>query len=246
MLGSFGLLLGCFEAPNFPDTPKIAFENVEFKEGNSIFDSLIISVQYEDGNGDLGLDDSFTDPKYAEGFYYTFPNGDTISIKHIGQSIDIETFTEVPPYAHPFTCVNWVETPTLSGEVIQDTLFYVPNDDHFNIFVKFLFRDKGASDDTPFEEFDWIGSDELATCGSPIDARFPILKDLSESNAPIEGVLRYGFVSSGLIPLFKDREMKLEVSIQDRELQRSNTVIITGNKENDNGISFTLAGVQVN
>lgn len=246
ILGILTLLGGCFEAPNFPDTPRISFENIEFKEGNSIFDSLIISIGYEDGNGDLGIDDSFTDEKYAEGFHFTFPNGDTISIKDVGMPIDIGEFTEVPPYERPFTCINWIEKPTLSGIVIQDTLFYLPNEDHFNISIKFLYREKNASDDTPFQEFDWIGSEELVTCGSPIDGRFPVLKDPSESNAPIEGVLRYGYVSAGLIPLFKDRELKLEVSIKDRALQSSNTITITGNRENDNGVSFNLAGIQVN
>lgn len=248
-LVTFAFVSGCFEAPDFPDTPTIAFENVEFKEGASLFDSLIISIHYEDGNGDLGLDDSFTDDQYVEGSYYSFDGENPINIKDIGRTIDIEDFdgTTVPPYERPYTCINWIETPTINGTVIQDTLFYVPSQDHFNIFVKFLYREKNASEDTPFEEFDWIGSEELPTCGSPIDARFPILKDLTESDAPIEGTLRYGYVSSGLIPLFKDRELKLEVYIKDRELQSSNTVTITGNKDADsNDTGFTLAGIQVN
>lgn len=246
ILGSFSSMVGCFEAPNFPDTPRIAFENVEFKQGSSIFDSLIISIHYEDGDGDLGIDDSFNDAIYEDGSYYTFNGEDPINIKDIGKPFTLEGFTEIPPYERPYTCVNWIETPTINGITVQDTLFYIPNKDHFNIFVKFLFREKGASADVPFQEFNWITDVDPQTCGSPIDGRFPVLKDASQSSAPIEGVLRYGYVSVGLIDLFEDREMKLEVTIQDRKLQKSNTVIITGNKSSDNGISFTLAGIQVN
>jgi len=248
-LVTFVFLSGCFEVPNFPNTPTITFENVEFKEGVTLFDSLIISINYQDGNGDLGLDDRFTDGAYVEGSYYSFDGENPINLKDIGRAIDIPDFegSVVPPYERPYSCINWIETPTINGNEIQDTLFYVPNVNHFNIFVKFLYRDKNASEDTPFEEFDWIGSEELPTCGSPIDARFPVLKDLSESNAPIEGILRYGYVTSGLIPLFNDRELKLEVQIQDRELQRSNTVTITGNKDADpNATGFLLEEIQVN
>lgn len=250
-LSVFSVLTGCFEAPNFPDNPSISFENVEFKEGSTAFDSLIVSIRYEDGDGDLGIDNSFTDDKFSEGFFYTFNNGDLVSIKDIGEPINIEDFagSVVPPYEHPFTCSNWVESPTLNGAVVNDTLFYVPNPDHFNIFVKFLYRDINANPDEPFKVFDWIAGDEDSPeeeCGVPVDGRFPLLKDPSDSNAPIEGTLRYAIVSIGLVSFFKDRELKLEVFIKDRKLQDSNTVTITGNKDNDNGVSFTLAGIQVN
>jgi len=250
-LGILSVLTGCFEAPNFPDNPSIAFEDVEFKEGATAFDSLIVSIHYEDGDGDLGIDNNFTDDKYSEGFFYTFSSGDLVSIKDIGEAINIEDFAGnvVPPYEHPFTCSNWIETPTLNGTVVNDTLFYVPNPDHFNIFVKFLYRDINANPDDPFKVFDWVAGDENNAdkeCGVPVDGRFPLLKDPSDSNAPIEGTLRYAIVSIGLISFFKDRELKLEVFIKDRKLQDSNTVTITGNKDNDNGVSFTLAGIQVN
>ena len=248
VLGVFTLLSGCFEAPNFSNIPRISFENIQFKEGNSLFDSLIISIHYEDGNGDLGLDDNFTDGDFIAGHYYTFNDKDPISIKDEGRPINIEGFegSEVPPYERPYSCVNWIEKPNINGTVIQDTLFFVPNINQFNILISFLYRDKNSSENTPFQEFDWVGSEELPSCGSPINGRFPVLKDPSESAAPLEGMLRYGFVFAGLIPLFKDRELKLKVSIKDRALQESNTITITGSKENDNGVSFNLAGIQVN
>jgi hypothetical protein len=247
VLALFSVITGCFEAPNFPDTPSIDFENVEFKQGASIFDSLIISIHYEDGDGDLGLDQSFdNDPRYAPGSFVQFADQNFVSVKDIGTPLSgVPGFDVAPPFIRPYSCVNWVEAEFTNG--VMDTLLYIPNEDNFNIFVKFMFRAIGSSQETPFEEFDWISSDELPACGSPIDGRFPVLKNTTDSSAPIEGVLRYGFVSTGLVDLFADREIKLEISIQDRKLQRSNTVIITGKKgDSSTQQGFTLAGIQTN
>jgi hypothetical protein len=245
--GFFLLLAGCFEAPDFADTPKITFENVEFKQGSTDFDSLIISINYEDGDGDLGLDEDFdTDPRYIPGRFALFEDDSFVTIKDIGQPLPgISSFTEVPGFERPYDCVNWVEVPFNNNS--KDTLLFIPNENTFNFFVKFLFRDKGADDSVPFEEFNWVTEVDPIACGSPINGRFPVLRDLSESDAPIEGLIRYSFISQGLVFLFEDKELKLEVSIQDRKLQRSNSVTITGNKDaNSDATGFTLAGIQVN
>ena len=47
----------CFVAPEFPNEPTISFNSIVFKKGETQFDqdSLILSINFQDGDGDLGL-----------------------------------------------------------------------------------------------------------------------------------------------------------------------------------------------
>jgi hypothetical protein len=61
----FGFLTGlsaCFVPPNYPDTPEIGFGDIRnFPLRGQ--DSVVITISYRDGNGDLGYDDTdFVDP----------------------------------------------------------------------------------------------------------------------------------------------------------------------------------------
>jgi hypothetical protein len=50
----------CFDPPEFPVVPQIDYEDVVFKEGNATnrTDSLIVTLKFKDGDGDLGVDAS--------------------------------------------------------------------------------------------------------------------------------------------------------------------------------------------
>ena len=49
------LVLGCYDAPYFPEEPAISFNQIEFVEVDGAADSLILTFNFEDGDGDLGL-----------------------------------------------------------------------------------------------------------------------------------------------------------------------------------------------
>jgi len=69
----------CFDAPEFPVVPQIAFDRVEFKAAPtpSDFDSLILYIKFKDGDGDLGLNKSIEDNKnpYQSIFFYQENSG---------------------------------------------------------------------------------------------------------------------------------------------------------------------------
>ncbi len=62
----FGLVLtmsACFNEPNYPDTPEIDFKglfkyslNAGTGVGKSKRDSVVITIGFKDGDGDLGVD----------------------------------------------------------------------------------------------------------------------------------------------------------------------------------------------
>jgi hypothetical protein len=58
--GMLLLIMACETPPELPSVPIIGFENISFKEGEKA-DSLILSITFEDNEGDLGVYD-FSDP----------------------------------------------------------------------------------------------------------------------------------------------------------------------------------------
>jgi hypothetical protein len=56
-------LASCFDPPEFANVPQIDFDGVVFKEGNTTnrTDSLIVTIKFKDGDGDLGLDPTLSE-----------------------------------------------------------------------------------------------------------------------------------------------------------------------------------------
>ena len=50
----------CFEPPEFSDEPEISFNSIEFVPVETRRDSLILTFNFRDGDGDIGLDNTFT------------------------------------------------------------------------------------------------------------------------------------------------------------------------------------------
>lgn len=83
----FSIMLGsCFDPPQFPSVPEIVFQKVKFCDvnNNSLPDSIIISLNFKDGDGDLGLDTQ--NPLYSSSpfnyanFFQTNSNGELLPI----------------------------------------------------------------------------------------------------------------------------------------------------------------------
>lgn len=99
--------------------------------------------------------------------------------------------------------------------LIQDTLYFEINPNHFNIEVDFLLKDSNGPD---FTEFDWR---KEVGCIS-FDGRFPVLSDYGKA---LEGTLRYRMISTGFVSLFGlDQPMKLRIQIKDQALNLSNVI----------------------
>jgi len=98
----------CFSPPEFAISPKIAFNKLEFKvtPNPSDPDSLILYIDFKDGNGDLGLNDSYReDPFHERNFYYEDVSNSAITpIGTVLQNLNL------PPY--PATVTMIVTPPT--------------------------------------------------------------------------------------------------------------------------------------
>ncbi len=219
------LLASCFDPPTYSPIPSIEDGGVVFKDvaDPSAADSLILSVKFKDGDGDLGLDPSETgcynisgkNVCFNEKFYYKLADGTFITYKTRRTN---KLFDTLPAFIKPYNCINW-EVSNVNSKV--DTFYFQLNPDYHNIFVDFFVQNQNTG---VFEEFDWETQFGYPQCALNFDGRFPILsKDLSQKT-PLEGTIRYAMQSVGFLPLFSTKAMKLRVTIQDRQLNKSNTI----------------------
>lgn len=205
-LGGLSLLIicvtaSCWTEPNLGMAPKINFDRVEFVEAGFL-DSLIVFVKFEDGDGDLGLTGDETLPPY-QAFDFVRDDG--------GNLIRFGSRAGLPPY-NP---IDWIINPEINGEVVQDTFLIKVNENHYNYFVEFLVKQAGGN----FTLFDPRNPPFYQT----FNGRFPLLNRTGETR-PLAGTLRYGMVSSQFNTLFGNKTIKLRIQIQDRALNRSNTI----------------------
>jgi hypothetical protein len=86
------LFSACFNPPEFNNTPSIQFEGISFSKSPNGEDSLVVSISFKDGDGDLGLSPSSgpdTDSPYHEVNFFANDNGQLYPIR----GIRIESFS---------------------------------------------------------------------------------------------------------------------------------------------------------
>jgi hypothetical protein len=214
------LASSCFQLPEYSPIPTIDFTSIIFRDNPdpSAFDSLIVTVHFKDGDGDMGLDSKGDINAPYNDKNYVYYNGSIINykIKRLAAKGDPKLDT-LPAFVNPYNCTNW-QILTVNGKT--DTLYYHANPNTYNIFVQYFIKNTDGS----FKEFNWVTEFPYPNCGIPFNGRFPVLsKDLTHK-APMEGTIRYGMVSTGFLILFSIKTLKLKVTIQDRALNKSNVL----------------------
>ena len=240
----FGVLLisSCDGPPDLPEEPTIVFSSIDYQEGPGAQDTLILTITFEDGDGNLGLNEGqIGRPFHAFDFIFD-SNGIPVTYRAMDESQDapfelfipdlqsgtlLESFgnsSEIPPLTfNTNTAVlnntrDWFFPPVVIGNdtiTVTDTLRIQTNENFNNIFVRFFAKQADGS----FVEIDLI-----RTFGFNFDGRFPVL-NLRDNDRPIEGELTYRMLSAFQVaPIFANNVLKLEVQVQDRSLNRSNII----------------------
>jgi hypothetical protein len=225
LIRGFGLFViisvfvsACFNPPEFPITPQIEFESVDYQEYgtgfDTEFDSIILKIRFKDGDGDLGLSGNETSPPYNNKFYFLLPDGKFITYNTRRTNPNYDT---LPAFVQPYNCINW--EVFREDNIVVDTFYFQLNPDYYNITVDYLVKNP----DGTFTEFDWTKEFNYPNCGISFDGRYPILyKD--RPGAPLEGTIRYGMGSIGFKILFSIKTLKLRIQIKDRALNKSNII----------------------
>lgn len=204
------ILSACYKAPKFANTPSISFNKIIFKKGSTDFetDSLILTVNFQDGDGDLGLRSQGLDTGAPYHDLTMFFDGDInlVTLAHR----NLPDYDTLPPYEFPYYCINYTV-------IENDTIYVQPNKFHFNIYVKYFVRKNGI-----YTEFDWLTAFD-PVCGQSFNGRFPLLNNPNRSR-PLEGKLSYKMKSAGFELLFRQDTLRLDLYIIDRALNISNTI----------------------
>ena len=206
---TIGLFISCINEPELPPEPSIKLKSLTFKDIPDDFqDSVIIEVEFKDGDGDLGLMDFDTLPPYNEmDSVRKFDNTGYVKL------IDSTTpeYDTLPPYDPLVLCRYW--RTVVPGD--SNSIFYVnQNPHHFNFHCDVLVKQNNGS----FETYDFL--DER--CSPGLNSRFFILNTTGKER-PLEGILRFGTKLS-LERLFPTQTLKLRIYIEDRRLNQSNVV----------------------
>jgi len=207
----FGFL-SCHDRPNLPVTPSISLNEFYFREiqntsgGANLQDSVVIKIQFEDGDGDLGLTATETNPPFNL-YDVVLVGSDTLKYG------DNDTLPE-------YNCFNYeILNKTISqGDslvVESDTIYVIRNPNHFNFFLTFFVEERDGN----FVEYNTYD----VLCAPPFHGRFFILNTAGDIR-PLTGELQYGFISSFRLLFRNYNSIKMRIAIQDFRLNRSNTI----------------------
>ena len=202
LLFALGLTAGCVSPPDdFPSVPQITFNSVQYIETNTS-DSLMVSVDFRDAEGDLGLNPEEDDPPFHPLEYQTDSNWDLI------------TYSNRPSDAPVFNNRDWVINPLVDNAEVNDTIWVKVNPDQYNIFIKFFIKRGGN-----YTEYDFSAPPFYST----FNGRFPRILT-AERDRAIEGTIKYAMLSLGWNSVFRNDTLRIDVQVQDRNLNKSNVV----------------------
>tara|TARA_Y100000816_G_scaffold279094_1_gene250984 strand:- start:4305 stop:5045 length:741 start_codon:yes stop_codon:yes gene_type:complete len=222
------ILTSCSDDNNVSTIPSISFETLEFKKSDNNFnqDSLILNINFIDGDGDLGLSNDENNYPYHpfnaiidQEFNWVTLGSNSVSPPLYVYEPDGSYYLYSNEDNRPsFNCENYI-IDTVNSTSKLDTFYIQKNENNKNIFVEFY---KKENDD--FILIDWKRIfDQEYGCGIDFDSRFPPL-NVSNSSQLLTGKLRYAMVSYGFEMILKNDLFKLKVYIKDRDLNMSNII----------------------
>lgn len=153
----------CFDPPEYSDKPEITVENLQFKRGSTeVFDTLILYLNFRDGNGDLGLDPDINEEPYNDFYYYLADGtGDTLRV-----------LTEVVYQVNPNGNIgyNLVQPGTLTGKLATADTRSQPNYSHLPVYDPSV---------TCSEEYSFVKLLVAASDAEIIDASYSIIDTIT-------------------------------------------------------------------
>ena len=207
---------GCFTAPTYPVVSQIEYASIYYGKATVGQDSIVLEINFKDGDGDLGLDDTYnSDTTFSLQRYYTY-KGAPVTYKTKRQNPQLG----LPDFVTPYNCTNW-DVKSNASFVVIDTLYTKYNPNFYTIFIDFLIKDAQGN----FIKFDPAYYFIYPNCSiAGFNGRFPVLSKDPGKKSPLDGKIRYSLRSLNFEAIFGIKTLKLVVTIQDRALNRSNTI----------------------
>lgn len=212
------LVSGCFDPPEFSEVPEIKYKSIRFVPVEGALDTLELSFEFQDGNGDIGLDPIDVNPPYhsvnvildSEDSLVFFGRSEgvvpplyAVNPFDLGdRSLFSDTYN--PP---PFNTRDWF----IRRPPDDDTVLVAENEFSKNIRIDLLRKVGGQYmliNDELFEDF---------------DSRIPVFdRDNLEQERALSGTINYAMQSQAFPIIFRNDTIKLRFFIYDRGQNKSN------------------------
>lgn len=252
------LISSCFEPPEYPFEPEITFRSIKYVEvadlpnGESMADSLILTIRFRDGDGNLGLTSTERRPPYNDRWYYVreplnlddkiFPeNCRTYAAQHRCWFVPVprpEYMAEFNKYIdYSSKRANVAPYDTLkpfikpynceNWEVIRDDDDKIVDTLYFTLnkhYSNIFVEFQTKNGDNTYTPFDWGSFLTYPSCEvQGFNGRFPLLNNPSDAT-PLEGDIKYAMPSPFFRIIFGAKTLRLRVYIEDRALNKSNEI----------------------
>ncbi|WP_147302813.1 hypothetical protein [Marinoscillum furvescens] len=216
------LLSSCFEPPEFSEIPKIAFNSLRFIDYETERDSMVLSFDFEDGDGNIGLTENelffpFHPFDYvidARDSLVTFSDPDVepplyLVSSRVDPTKELLSETDNRP---PYNCKDYQVSA-------NDTLYIRKNPYHNNLHIDFLRKRSGE-----YEVIDFAETFGNTNCSEvDFNGRIPIF-DVENLGRSLSGTINYTMFSIGFPIVLRRDTFKVRFFIYDRALNVSNTV----------------------
>ncbi|MEQ9442873.1 MAG: hypothetical protein RIG62_27780 [Cyclobacteriaceae bacterium] len=221
IFGFFFIIMGlsaCFDEPDYAAEPVITgIEDFYFVDVPSGFDTLVVRVNFQDGDGNLGL--TAREEEFFGQYKLPLPTDEN------GELIRYD------PSQGPFNCNDYAfpagNNPlVINGDTITDTVRVERNPLVRNFELTIFTREEGG-------EYQAVDFGDPSICRAPLGGRFPPLKDDFSNTKPLEGTIQFSAPSLVFRPLFRNDSLKLGVVIRDRTGNESNMFITNSFALND-------------
>jgi len=251
-------LTSCFDPPEYSNIPEISFDNIRFVDVDRGSDSLILSFNFTDGDGDLGLNSADTlSPYHSYNFILDgstkFAFNEILKTQRVIDStvrfVEFNDsnlnyplvlvdkvfgtyqgiYMDQPAPLPPFNCKNY-----LIFKSIPDSGGNINEDtllieaNDANKNIRLEFYRKRNGQYTNITQ-----NLSPNDCQDSFNARFPIF-DSDNIGRPLKGTIYYPILSSAFKPVFLNDSIMIEYFIYDRSLNKSNVA---------RTIDFTLPGL---
>ena len=218
----------CISKEEFSNIPSISFDKLEYvkSETNLNQDSLILTISFTDGNGDLGL--SNDDILYPYNPYNAVIDENLNWVTLGSNSVVPPLYIYKPNGSYEllsnddsrptFNCQDYIVDTVFQTNKL-DTFYIQKNENNKNIFVDFYKKNTEK-----YELIDWTRIfDKEFACGLDFNSRFPPL-NISSNDQSISGQLKYSMVSYGFETVLNNETFKLKIRIKDKSLNDSNII----------------------
>lgn len=221
-------LVACVSPPDFSDIPEISFQNLRYVQYENARDSLKLTFNFQDGDGDIGLGPNEVAFPFHSYNYVIDADGEVVKYSN---SIK-------PPLYTVLDTINHSEKKFLNSEDIRtvyncsdyllvkvsdtksDTLFVNINEYSKGLHLDFYRKRNGE-----YNIIDFASEFGNADC-SVVDfsARIPFF-DIENIGKAIYGEITYSMFSRGFPVILRQDTFRLEFYIYDHSLNKSNVVI---------------------